>query len=192
MANSAHGLGLLDPQMIVDGDLMQENKDLTQLENFKKEWEDRKKVVANCTTCDEFLCTKCYYAHLRVKLTKSHNIKKLSIIPQENPTIEMKTRGTQTKRLNATKLPVTPVTSRALKTDKKCKQYTGVHLEFFNELLEGLEGKFLSSYKMSPKDQLCMFYQKLKSNATNTTLSINFGIDVKRIIRWSFFLYILQ
>ena len=152
--------------------------------------EDKKKVVVNCITCDEFLCSLCYFAHLRVKLTRSHNFKILSIIPQQKPSKKMKDRGTQTtKRLKAKKLPVRPVTSRALKTDKKCKQYTGVHLEFFNELLEGLEGKFLSSYKMSPKDQLCMFYQKLKSNATNTTLSINFGIDVKRIIRWSFFLY---
>ena len=50
MANSAHGLGLLDPQMIVDGDLMQENKDLTQLENFKKEWEARRKVVLKAFT----------------------------------------------------------------------------------------------------------------------------------------------
>ena len=151
--------------------------------------EDRKKVVANCTTCDEFLCTLCYFAHLRVKLTRSHNFKILSIIPQQKPTINMNSKATQTKRLKATKLPVRLVTSRALKTDKKCKQYTGVHLEFFNQLLEGLEGKFLSSYKMAPKDQLCMFYQKLKSNATNTTLSINFGIDVKRIIRLVFYLW---
>ena len=45
MANPAHGLVLLDPQMIVDGDLIQENKDLAELENFKKEWEERRKVV---------------------------------------------------------------------------------------------------------------------------------------------------
>ena len=45
MANLAPGLGLLDPKLIVNGDLMQENKDLTQPENFKKEWEDRRKVV---------------------------------------------------------------------------------------------------------------------------------------------------
>ena len=45
MENPARGLVLLDPQMIVDGDLMQENKDLTKLENFKKEWEERRKVV---------------------------------------------------------------------------------------------------------------------------------------------------
>ena len=45
-ANSAHDLVLLDPQMIVvDGDLIQENKDLAELENFKKEWEERRKIV---------------------------------------------------------------------------------------------------------------------------------------------------
>ena len=45
MANPAHGLVLLDPQRIVDGDSIQENKDLAELENFKKEWEERRKVV---------------------------------------------------------------------------------------------------------------------------------------------------
>ena len=108
---------------------------------------------------------------------------------QKTPKI-MVNKATQVsvKRLKEKKLLVT-VTSRALKSDKKCKQYTGLHLEHFNQLLFGLEGKFLSSYKMTPKDQLCMFYQKLKSNATNTTLAINFGIDVKRIKRWIFFIF---
>ena len=45
MANPAHGLVLLDPQIIVDGDLIQENKDLAELENFKKKWEERRKLV---------------------------------------------------------------------------------------------------------------------------------------------------
>ena len=45
MANPVHGLVLLDPQRIVDGDSIQENKDLAELENFKKEWEERRKVV---------------------------------------------------------------------------------------------------------------------------------------------------
>ena len=52
------------------------------------------------------------------------------------------------------KLSLRLVTSRALATDKKCKQYTGLHLDFFNLLLKGLDGKFLSSYKMAPKGQL--------------------------------------
>ena len=51
MAIPAYDLVFLDPEMIVDsitivdGDLIQENKDLAELENFKKEWEKRRKVV---------------------------------------------------------------------------------------------------------------------------------------------------
>ena len=51
MAIPAYDLVFLDPEMIVDlitivdGDLIQENKDLAELENFKKEWEERRKVV---------------------------------------------------------------------------------------------------------------------------------------------------
>ena len=152
---------------------------------------DKKQVVSRCETCDDFLCALCYHAHLRVKQTRNHQFKILSKIPEQKKTKIMKNKATQTEVKRLKKLPVRPVTSRALKTDKKCKQYTGLHLEHFNQLLFGLEGKFLSSYKMAPKDQLCMFFQKLKSNATNTTLSINFGINVKRIIRLVF-LYTLQ
>ena len=144
-----------------------------------------------CETCDEYLCTLCYYAHLRVKLTRNHQFKIFSKIPQQKASKIMKNKETQVtcevKRLKGKKLLVRPVTSRALETEKKCKQYTGVHLHFFNQLLKGLEGKFLSSFKMSAKDQLCMFYHKLKTNATNTILSINFGISVKRIKRLRFF-----
>ena len=114
--------------------------------------EDKKKVVSKCETCDEFLCTLCYFAHLRVKLTKNHQFKILSKIQQPKTAKEMISKATQTlKRLKAKKLAPRPVTSRALKTDKKCKQYTGVSLEFFNQVLDGLEGNFLSSYKMAPK-----------------------------------------
>ena len=116
--------------------------------------EDKKRVVSKCETCEEFLCTLCYFAHLRVKLTRNHQFKILSKIQQPKIANQMKSRATQTcKRLKAKKLPLRPVTSRALKTDKKCKQYTGVSLEFFNQVLDGLEGNFLSSYKMAPKGQ---------------------------------------
>ena len=115
--------------------------------------EDKKRVVSKCETCDEFLCTLCYFAHLRVKLTRNHQFKILSKIQQPKIANKMKSKATQTKRLKAKKLPLRPVTSRALKTDKKCKQYTGVSLEFFNQILDGLEGNFLSSYKMAPKGQ---------------------------------------
>ena len=118
--------------------------------------EDKKKVVATCETCDEFLCTLCYFAHLRVKLTRNHQFKILSKIQQPKTAKRMKNKRTQTKRLKAKKLLVRPVTSRALATDKKCKQYTGLHLVYFNQLMKGLEGKFLSSYKMAPKGQLIL------------------------------------
>ena len=116
--------------------------------------EDKQKVVVTCETCDEFLCTLCYFAHLRVKLTRNHQFKILSKIQQPKTANKMKSKATQTKRLKAKKLLVRPVTSRALKTDKKCKQYTGLNLVFFNLLLKGLKGNFLSSYKMAPKGQL--------------------------------------
>ena len=143
--------------------------------------EDKKKVVATCETCDEFLCSLCYYAHLRVKITKNHKFKVLArLSPQKKPKLT-RNKGTQVKRLKPKNLEMRPVTARALKSNKTCKQYTGLSLNLFNQILDGNSGKFLSSYKMKPKDQLCMFYQKLKTNATNTTLSINFGIDVKII-----------
>ena len=117
--------------------------------------EDKKIVVATCETCDEFLCALCYFAHLRVKVTRNHQFKILSKIPQQKKHTNKKTKATQTcKRLKAKKPPLRLVTSRALTTDKKCKQYTGLHLDFFNLLLKGLDGKFLSSYKMAPKGQL--------------------------------------
>ena len=53
----------------------------------------------------------------------------------------------------------------------------GIKLCFFNQIKKGLQGKFLSSYKMAPEDQLCMFYHKLKTNATNTVLAVTFDID---------------
>ena len=118
---------------------------------------DKKKVVAKCETCDEFLCTLCYYSHLRVTLTKNHQFKILSKIQKPKKAIKMVSKATQTvKRLEEKKALLTPVTSRALSTDKKCKQYTGLHLEYFNQLMKGLEGNFLSSHKMTPKGQLIL------------------------------------
>ena len=49
--------------------------------------------------------------------------------------------------------------------------------QFFNLLLKALEGKFIRSYKFAPEDQICLYYHKLKSNSTNTSLAITFGVD---------------
>ena len=113
--------------------------------------EDKKKVVARCETCDELLCSLCYYAHLRVNLTKNHKFKVLARLSPQKKSKTKKDKAVQVKRLKPNKLEMRPVTARALKSNKTCKQYTGLSLNLFNQLLDGLSGKFLSSYKMKPK-----------------------------------------
>jgi len=46
----------------------------------------REKTVAHCEDCKEDMCQTCYYAHLRVKLTKDHRIVLLTKNPIERPT----------------------------------------------------------------------------------------------------------
>ena len=66
--------------------------------------EDKKKVVARCETCDEFLCALCYFAHLRVKMTKDHQFKILSKIPQQRQKKSMRDKETQTLKIDLKRL----------------------------------------------------------------------------------------
>ena len=70
-----------------------------------------------------------------------------------------------------------------LYNNKKCKQFTGISLNLFNTILNSLKakGKFKSSYKMGPEDQLCLFYFKVKINATNGICATVFGVEEQLI-----------
>ena len=67
--------------------------------------------------------------------------------------------------------------ARALSNNKRCKAFTGISLNLFNQILKGLEGKFKNSYKMGPEDQLCLFYFKVKTNLTNGPLATVFVVE---------------
>ena len=136
-----------------------------------------KKAIARCEECEDFLCVLCYNAHQLVRLTKDHTI---SIIDQDD--IGITSQGTQTdkgknKSTQTDKPEMLRVTADALKNNKRCKQFLGISLPLFTQILNGLNGKFKKSYKLSPKDQLCLFYNKLKSNNTNGNLATTFGVE---------------
>ena len=125
--------------------------------------------MAQCTTCDDLLCAPCYYAHLRSKPSKSHKVK---ILVDDIPASYNKRKGTQTE-----KPKMRPNTAKALSSNVKCKRYMGINLSQFKLFMNGLKGKFYKSYKLAPEDQLCLFFNKVKTNACNTTLCINFDVD---------------
>ena len=124
------------------------------------------------------MCVLCYHAHLRARCLNYHTV---IIIDKDD--CWQKSKETQTdkeKKKNEPRIAkskILPVTERALSSTKKCKQFTGISLHLFNQLLKGLKGKFKNSYKMGPEDQLCLFYCKLKINATNGILATIFGVE---------------
>ena len=95
--------------------------------------EDKGKVVAQCTTCDDLLCAPCYYAHLRSKPSKSHKVK---ILVDDIPASYNKRKGTQTE-----KPKMRPNTAKALSSNVKCKRYMGINLTQFKLFMNGLQGK---------------------------------------------------
>ena len=140
-----------------------------------------KKPIATCEECNDLLCVLCYNAHQLVRITKDHT---LSIIDQDDngktshgtQTDKGKNKGTQTD-----KPEILRVTADALKNNKRCKQFMGISLTLFNTILDALKGKFKKSYKMTEKDQLCLFYNKVKSNDTNGNLATTFGVEEQMI-----------
>ena len=50
--------------------------------------DDGSNAIAKCEDCDDYLCILCYHAHIRVKLTKDHNITTFEAIipPSQNGT----------------------------------------------------------------------------------------------------------
>ena len=97
--------------------------------------DDKRKVVARCEDCNDFLCILCFHAHKRVKLAKQHKITtfislspRLSISKEVNENI----KPIKVKKAPKTeKLKMLPNTARSLKSDKKCKRYMGISLSLF-------------------------------------------------------------
>ena len=129
--------------------------------------------MAQCTTCDDLLCAPCYYAHLRSKPSKSHKVK---ILVDDIPASYNKRKGTQTE-----KPKMRPNTAKALSSNVKCKRYMGINLSQFKLFMNGLQGKFYKSYKLAPEDQLCLFFNKVKTNACVSILTLM----IKRCLLYS-------
>jgi hypothetical protein len=150
-----------------------------------KEAED---IIAKCEECDEFMCILCFRAHSRFKLTKSHTVTLLKATTAPKPKLKRRSvkigvrPHTRNKYVQCNRKPtLTPVTQRALSSDKKCKKFHGINLGLFNLIHEGIQGKFVKSHKLAPKDQLSVFYHKLKANCDNTELSTIYGVEERLI-----------
>jgi hypothetical protein len=77
------------------------------------------------------------------------------------------TVGTSTDRI---RLPCT-LTNRILSNKKKCKSLCGVSLGFFNQTMESLQGKFMKSRVLTDKDQLVLYFMKLKTRLSFIAIS---------------------
>ena len=143
-------------------------------------------VIAKCSECDDFLCILCFYAHSRLKISRNHSVTLFNsaVLSSKKPNVKRKSVRIGVKPHTRNKFAQcnirhspTMVTQRALSSDKKCRQFHGIKLKIFNQIFLGLEEKFgfVKSHKLAPKDQLSIFYHKLKANADNTELSIIYG-----------------
>ena len=104
--------------------------------------------------------------------------------PLETTGSKKRDKSCQTKSEKTEHLPIT---DRALKSDKKCLNFTSIPLAVFNQILLALKGKFLSGVKiksghtLSEKDQLLVFYNKVKTNNTNGVLALTFGFNAQLV-----------
>ena len=73
------------------------------------------------------------------------------------------------------------VTIRALSSEKKCKDFLGISIQFFNQVLAGIESKMTERRALSHRDQLVIFYHKLKSGTTFTSISVIFDVCEKTV-----------
>ena len=147
--------------------------------------EEAEKIMSRCEECDEFMCIKCFSAHCILKVMKNHKVTvfdsatlsaKKPKVKRKNVKIGVRPK-TRKKGIQCNIKPSpTLITKRALSSDKKCKKFHGINLNLFNQIYSGIEGKFVSSKKLAPKDQLSIFYHKLKANADNTVLSTIYGV----------------
>ena len=140
-------------------------------------------IVAKCDECDDFMCALCFFAHARIKATKEHTVVLFKATTSSAKKTKLKDKSvgvrpkTKRKLIQCNRKP-SPllVTQRALSSDKKCRQFHGISKKLFNQIYSGIEGKFLKSHKLAPKDQLSIFYHKLKAGADNTELSTIYGV----------------
>ena len=152
--------------------------------------EQAEDIIAKCEECEEYMCIMCIRAHSKFKLTKSHTVTLLKATTSTAPKPKLKKRSvkigvrphTRNKSVQCNRKPsLTPVTQRALSSDKKCKKFHGINLGLFNQIYDGIQGKFVKSHKLAPKDQLSVFYHKLKANCDNTELSTIYGVEERLI-----------
>ena len=147
--------------------------------------EEAEKIMAKCEECDEFMCIECFKAHCKLKVMKNHKVTvfdkatlsaKKPKVKRKNVKIGVRPK-TRKKGIQCNIKPSpTLITKRALSSDKKCRQFHGINKKLFNQIYSGIEGKFVKSHKLAPKDQLSLFYHKLKAGADNTELSVIYGV----------------
>jgi hypothetical protein len=99
--------------------------------------------------------------HLKPKTSASENRFK------RTDHIMSATVGTSTDRI---RMPCT-LTNRMLSNQKKCKSLCGVSLGFFNQTMESLQGQFMKSRVLTDKDQLVLYFMKLKTRLSFIAIS---------------------
>ena len=149
-------------------------------------------VIAKCNECDDFLCILCFSVHSRLKISKSHTVTIFKAHTSSEKKPKLKTKSvkigvrpkTRNRFVQCNRKPtITPVTQRALSSDKKSKKFHGINLALFTQIYNHItrKGKFVKSRKLAPKDQLSVFYHKLKSGCDYTELSTIYGMEERLV-----------
>ena len=70
-----------------------------------------------------------------------------------------------------------PVTTRALSSNKKCRQFLGIPIDLFEMIYKSCKDDLEQMRSLTKKDQLAIFFHKLKSGSRYTTISVVFDIS---------------
>ena len=89
--------------------------------------------------------------------------------------IEMATKKIQTLSLKGNF--DNPVTARALSSDRKCKQFLGISTDLFEMIYIACEKDIEDMRSLTKRDQLAIFFHKLKSGSRYTEISVTFDIN---------------
>ena len=145
-------------------------------------------IFAKCKECDDFLCIMCFNVHSTLKITKDHTVSLLKPTKSsgKKPKLKMRSVGVsawpKTKNKGVQCKPaLKQVTQIPLSNNKKCKQFHGISLALWNQIFNGIKGKFVRSHKLAPEDQLSVFYHKLKAGFDFTELSTIYGVQERLI-----------
>ena len=70
-----------------------------------------------------------------------------------------------------------PVTERALSNNRKCRQFLGIPIGLFEMVYDSCKDDLKQMRFLTKKDQLTIFFYKLKSGSRYTTISVVFDIS---------------